>query len=196
MERNLSGRPGRDSARLPFSPHLEGPATNQRRGSGVRPMGRRRGAPPPPRVISAPGPRKVKVVRPQPAQPGRRCPGLCSGAGAEPPGCSGLPSYGRGRGGRQAAAPAPHHPSSPSRLPPSSSRTSYGTARSSAEAKRAARSRSHRRSPGASQTRGETLSRSPREEEAAPGRLRTIGAPGPAPRGGRPSRRQRPSQVS
>ena len=127
------------------------------------------------------------------AQPGRSSGGLSVGAGAEPRGCFGLPSRGPGRRGQLAAAPGPRRPPSPSRSPPSLSRTSCGKALIGAEVTRAARS--PRRSLRASLTGGETLSRSPREEEAAPGRRRTSREPGPALRAGRPSSRRRPSQV-
>lgn len=123
------------------------------------------------------------------AQPGRSRRGLSLGAGAEPRGCFGLPSRGPGRRGQLAAAPGPRRPPSPSRSPPSSSRTSFGKALIGAEVTRAARS------PRASLTGGETLSRSPREEEEAPGRRRTSREPGPALRAGRQSSRRRPSQV-
>lgn len=136
-----------------------------------RPMGRRRGA----------LPRGYKCAGAAESESGADAADAAdaAGAAAEPPGCSGFRSRGPGRRGR---------PASPSRSPPSSSRTSCGTARSGAAATRAARS------PRASRTRDESWSRSPREEEAALGRRRTSGAPGRALRR-RPTSRRRASQV-
>lgn len=156
------GAPGGQSAARPRSP---------------RPMGRRRGARP--KVISARGWRKVKVGRqpratllgPEP-RPRSQV--------AQSTGCSGLRSRGPGRRGR---------PRRPSRSPPSSSRTSCGTAR-------AAGSPGPRLCPATSGRSRRALSRSPRRGAAVQTSSRTRRAPGLAPRPGRPSRQRRRSQVN
>lgn len=158
----------------------------------VRARGQWEGGPARPKGYKCAGPRKVKVVRERRTQLGRCFWGLRAGAGAKTPGCSGLPSHSWGTRGPRAAAPRLCRPPRPSRSPPSSSRTSFGTALTGAEVTRAAHSRSLR----VSSTRGETQSRSPREEEAAPGRRRTSRATSPAPVARRPRSRWRPSQVS
>lgn len=168
-------------------PHLERERPIRGAVRCSRPMGRRRGAARSQGYKCA-GRRKVKVVRPQPRRPGA-LPWGRSARGSRRPGCSGRASSGPGRRGRPAAARGPRRPPRPSRSPPSSSRTSCGTGQSGAAAPRAARS------PRAGRTRGETLSRGPSAEAAAPGLRRTLRALGPAPRPRRPRRRRRPSQV-